>query len=299
MSCRLDPRSARAAPPPHMLDSASPSNDTQACLTGRGGLNSWWRRPSGDRLRLRRGATDLRGDNQLASMRASAAARASMATETALFTVNRYRLLRNAVIALFGVALLAGAVAIETHIFDPGTSDHRNSDVRLVSDGSIVSGATSTFVRSNEGVDFTLNTTGLPAGHVIIVKALIFNQPLSCTHGASGRRCGGDDIGAAGVQGSIVFARGFVLRQTGAVSVTGHIGTDDRTRALVGDGLTNPHGADVHLVVVDHGPPITGLYNDQLSTIGGGCKDAPPGGGAPGANTCADLQVAANEVAGN
>ncbi len=222
-----------------------------------------------------------------------------MATETALFTVNRYRLVRNGLIALFGAALLAGVVAIETHIFDPGTSDHRFSDVRLVSDGSAVSGATSTFERTNEGIDFVLNTSGLPAGHVIIVKALIFNQPRGCAHGASGRRCGAEDIGAPGVQGAIVFAKGFVFRQTGAVNITGHIGTDDKPRALVGDGLTNPHGADVHLVVVDHGPPITGLYNDQLSTIGGGCKDAPPGGGAPGANTCADLQVAVNEVAGN
>jgi len=222
-----------------------------------------------------------------------------MATESAFFTVNRYRLVRNGLIALFGVALLAGAVAIETHIFDPGTNDHRSSDVHLVSDGSTVSGATSTFERTNEGIDFVLNTSGLPAGHVVIVKALIFNQPGNCTHGASGRRCGADDIGAAGVDGSIMFAKGFVLRQTGAVNLSGHIAASDKTHALVGDGLTNPHGADVHLVVVDHGPPITGLYNDQLSTIGGGCKDAPPGGGAPGANTCADLQVAANEVAAN
>ena len=222
-----------------------------------------------------------------------------MATDSAIFSLNRYRIFRNALIALFAAALLAGAVAIETRIFDPNQGDHRTSGVRLVSDGSEVSGASSMMQRSNEGIDLTVSTSGLPAGHVIVLKALIFNQPRSCKHGSAGLRCGADDMGDPDVKGSVVFVKGFVLRQTGTVNLTGHIAADDKSRASVGDGLTNPHGADVHLVVVDHGPPITGLYNDQLSTIGGGCKDAPPGGGAPGSNTCADLQVAANEVTGN
>lgn len=62
-----------------------------------------------------------------------------------------------------------------------------------------------------------------------------------------------------------------------------------------GEGLTNPMGADIHLIVRDHGPIIPELLHEQISTFGGGCINAPPGTGKPGPNTCEDLQFSVHE----
>jgi hypothetical protein len=65
-----------------------------------------------------------------------------------------------------------------------------------------------------------------------------------------------------------------------------------------GHGLTNPRGAEIHLILQDHGP---GLVANQLSPVRGGCTDAslpslyPPvafADGIPGPNTCRLRQFA-------
>lgn len=47
-----------------------------------------------------------------------------------------------------------------------------------------------------------------------------------------------------------------------------------------GVGLLNPTGAEIHLVIRDHGPKLPG--NAQLSEFGGGCD----------VNACGNVQVA-------
>ncbi|TAK71605.1 MAG: hypothetical protein EPO22_01070, partial [Dehalococcoidia bacterium] len=213
-----------------------------------------------------------------AGRRASAAmeqlAGTTMATDTALFTVGRYRLLRNALIALFAAALLAGVVAIETRSFDPGTTDHRFSNVRLVTDGSAVSGATSMIERTNEGIDIEMSTSGLPRGHIVVLRAIVFNHPENCRHGTGELRCGSEDVADPAVEGSVIFVAANQTRNTGSVKFSNQLRTADKTRVDSGSGLTNPHQADVHLIVMDHGPAIANLFSDQMTTLGGGCQDS-------------------------
>ncbi|MGH2592273.1 MAG: hypothetical protein ACRDGG_02035, partial [Anaerolineae bacterium] len=68
-----------------------------------------------------------------------------------------------------------------------------------------------------------------------------------------------------------------------------------------GNGFTNPRGAEIHLVLHDHGPMIPELVANQISTLRGGCTDAsvpaayPPiakADGIPGPNTCRLVQFA-------
>ena len=66
-------------------------------------------------------------------------------------------------------------------------------------------------------------------------------------------------------------------------------------RRIEGPGLTNPLGADVHLVLRDHGPVQSGNFVDQLSTYGGGCTEAPDGTGTLGDFVCTQPQFAVHE----
>jgi hypothetical protein len=200
-------------------------------------------------------------------------------------------------IAVLAAALIASVTAIWMGVAERRRGDERIRPVRLVSDGSAVPHASSMLTRSARGADFTFSTSGLPAGHVVTWKAVIFNKPEQCTHGVGRLRCGGDDLSNPEVEGSVVYVTSlFLPRYVPVDNVQGHLAADDKSRALIGNGLTNPQGADVHLVVVDRGPPIQGpLYGEMLSTLGAGCNNAPPGWGTPGPNTCVDIQISAHE----
>jgi hypothetical protein len=67
-------------------------------------------------------------------------------------------------------------------------------------------------------------------------------------------------------------------------------------------GLDDPMGAEIHLVLNDHGPVIPGLEREMLSTYRAGCADTSPfppifparalADGIPGPNTCRLWQAA-------
>jgi hypothetical protein len=65
--------------------------------------------------------------------------------------------------------------------------------------------------------------------------------------------------------------------------------------------FSDPLGAEIHLVLNDHGPKITDLLSNMLHSYRGGCTDAslpPPfpasakADGIPGPNTCRLYQTA-------
>ena len=61
---------------------------------------------------------------------------------------------------------------------------------------------------------------------------------------------------------------------------------------LLGPGRTNPGGADIHLIVHDHGPAISGPVDEMIHSFGGGCANLPP---FTGPNDCEDLQFSPHE----
>ena len=70
-----------------------------------------------------------------------------------------------------------------------------------------VPGASSTLVRTANGIDISLQTSGLPAGHAVTLWALIFNNPSMCGSGGCDESRG--DLGIPGVQGSVQQWRGM------------------------------------------------------------------------------------------
>jgi hypothetical protein len=218
-----------------------------------------------------------------------------MVTDSTAIRGIGYRAFHVAMMLVVVAAILVVAAGIGAGVWERVKPDERQSSVRLVSDGSNVSGASSLLTRGNGGIDFTLKTSGLPTAHVITLRAEIFNHPEKCAHGGKSMRCGAEDLADPAAGGSVVFLASVYLRGTKAVNFSGHLDSGDTSHAASGSGLTSPRGAAVHLIVMDHGPALQGAYGDQLSTLGAGCTKPPEGGGAPGPNECIDLQYASHE----
>jgi hypothetical protein len=118
---------------------------------------------------------------------------------------------------------------------------------------------TSTLTRTDSGIAFSLTTTGLQAGHAVTIWWMVFNPdgPLSVQYAA------GHVIDAAGVA---EFGGALQERDTEGV-ING------------GPGLLDAQGANIVLVVRDHGPADPGRVDEQIHTIGA-CNP-----------TCTDLQM--------
>jgi hypothetical protein len=207
-----------------------------------------------------------------------------------------YTVIHYATIVIVIASILLVGAAIGLAIHDQLEPDPRVSPVLLVADGSKVPGASTVLKRNPDlTLDITVQTSGLPLGHVIVLEALVFNQPKNCTHGAPGVRCGAGDLADPAVDGSAIFLAASRIGSAGPLRLTAQLRTGDVTHAASGNGVTNPHGADVHLILVDHGPPVAGLFDEQMTTIGGGCKNPPPNAGTPGPNDCPDLQYSIHQ----
>ena len=171
----------------------------------------------------------------------------------------------------------------------------RTRPVQLFFDGSKIEGAWSIVSTNDDGATMNLHTEQLLANHIVTVWWIIFNHPEKCSHGEAPFRCGQPDLSVAAVDASVVYASGDKVKWDGTYNADAVIKKNDVAGALFGHGLTNPTGADIHLVVRDHGKMLQKLTHEQSSTFGGGCSNTPPGTGVPGPNTCVDLQFSVHE----
>ena len=117
----------------------------------------------------------------------------------------------------------------------------------------------STLTRTGSGVSFSLQTTGLQAGHAVTVWWMVFNPDGSV---------------------SVQYAAGHVVDDSGVAEFGGHLSVGDTDGVINGGpGLLDATGANVVLVIRDHGPADPGRVNEQIHTFGV-CN-----------STCSDLQM--------
>jgi hypothetical protein len=166
--------------------------------------------------------------------------------------------------------------------------------------GQPIAGSSSSYIGYEEGVSATFATTGLEPGHVVTMWWVVFNNPELCTHSLGGLRCSEDDLiifgGDEAIEGTVLTAGAHIVGPDGSGHFGSYLATGDTSRVLLaGPGLTNPLGADVHLVLRDHGPVQDGLFGAALGTYGGGCIEAPEGSGTLGDFACVDVQFTAHE----
>jgi glucose/arabinose dehydrogenase len=118
---------------------------------------------------------------------------------------------------------------------------------------------TSTLTRTDSGIAFSLQTSGLQAGHAVTIWWMVFNPDGSV---------------------SVQYAAGHVIDDSGVAEFGGHLSVGDTDGVINGGpGLLDALGANVVLVVRDHGPTDPGRVNEQIHTFGV-CNP-----------TCTDLQM--------
>jgi hypothetical protein len=140
----------------------------------------------------------------------------------------------------------------------------------------------STLTRTSNAIAMDLHTTGLTPGDAVTIWWMVFNHPEACTSGSStpddptDPRCGMADMGNPAADLSVLFAAGHVIDDAGVAEFGGKLAVNDASGAIMGTGLHDPAGADVTLVVHDHGPAKPGQVDEQIHTFGAcnpGCTD--------------------------
>jgi hypothetical protein len=130
--------------------------------------------------------------------------------------------------------------------------------------GAVV--GTSTLARTDSGIAFSLSTTELQAGNAVTIWWMVFNPNGSV---------------------SVQYAAGHVIDEGGAAEFGGALQEGDTGGVINGGpGLLDAQGANVVLVVRDHGPADPRMVEQQIHTFGA-CNP-----------TCTDLQISMHAAAG-
>jgi hypothetical protein len=139
--------------------------------------------------------------------------------------------------------------------------------VQLFESPQLVPNAWSVLVRTDYGVAVTLHTAGLAAGHAVSLVMAVFNNPQACASGVLGFRCGPADLGNAAAEPSLILGPGHVVGASGVTDFGSGLVAGDTSSAIFGPGLLNPRGADIHLVVYDHGSAMSGVTGDLIHSF--------------------------------
>lgn len=181
----------------------------------------------------------------------------------------------------------AGAVPVTA------TAGAHEASVHSLPEGTGVPGASSWLARDDGGALMAMHTTGLEAGSAYTVWWVVFNRPEGCTtRPAKPVRCGPGDLESPLAEASALFAAGGVAAGRGDAFFGGRLPVRDTSGCQpelpCREGLTNPQGAEIHLVVRSHGPAVPEHVDVQMTTFDGGCH---PGDANEG--QCRNVQASA------
>lgn len=163
---------------------------------------------------------------------------------------------------------------------------------------TMVDGAEATLVATDAGIIATFLTSRLEAGHPHTMWVIIVNRPDLC----EASPCTANDIlnRTDIVEANVTFGGGRVVRGDTTPFMV-FVPTGEVAGGWYEQPFTNPRGAEIHLVLQDHGPMIGGLTFEMTRTLRAGCTDEslPPAypavafaDGTPGPNTCRLVQAA-------
>jgi hypothetical protein len=181
------------------------------------------------------------------------------------------RLLKSGLLALTASTVFALQAAPEARL-----SSADRITVSPVYWGDEVVGS-STMVRTPNGISFTYDTTGLPAGYVVTLWIVVFNNPGDCFTNP----CTDKDIFEnPAVQADFLWGAGRVIGGNGVGHFGGHLKMGDTSRSGLAEltgmptvGLLYPMSAEIQMAIHSHGPAVPGqTLMAQLSSFLGGCS---------------------------
>ncbi|MBE0611435.1 MAG: hypothetical protein IH609_18785 [Dehalococcoidia bacterium] len=200
------------------------------------------------------------------------------------------------------VIAVAAAVSIASVAIALAGGHRSQSDVYWFSDGSMVDGASAQLVRGPNGVSMRVTTTGLEAGSAYTVWWVVFNHPEFCENGSEGlTTCGEGDLFIEDVEASVLYAAGNVVGASGQASFADGLKVGDLSGCqepfagfgICRDGLTDPLGAEIHLVIRSHDEVVPPMMPAMIHTFIGACDFESSLGANDGPNVCEDQQFAA------
>jgi hypothetical protein len=175
----------------------------------------------------------------------------------------------------------AEKVAIADVSSDKMQSEISYSDVNWTWDDPSNPVGESQLIRTKNGVNARLTTSGLPAGQAVTAWVIFWNYPDLCSDG----ECGLDDLGdASGAMGDFHLLAGQVTGRSGRATFAGNLKVGDLSTSGLnevicpdtqdcGIALERPADALVVLAVHSHGPALTGeALKEQISSFSGGCE---------------------------
>jgi hypothetical protein len=163
-------------------------------------------------------------------------------------------------------------------------------------------GASAQLTRTSSGVSYAINTHSLRAGHAYTVWVVVVNEPAAC---ASSPCAPADILTNPETDSQVTYGTGHVLGSSREAGFGGHLARGPLPAGWLPDqGLDDPRGAEVHLVLNDHGPKLPEFMPGMIRTYRAGCTDASlpaifpasaTADGEPGPNNCRLWQVAVFE----
>lgn len=197
--------------------------------------------------------------------------------------------MRHRIVVVVALAGLVAAGSLPATAAGPSVGEVRT----FPGPGTVIEGAQATLVRQPHGISFTFSTVGLEPGHVHTIWFVAFNNPEACTSpmmdGAIKiAECGLPDLGLPAVQATAVWGAGNVAGGSGRSTFSGRVRVGDISgcdhRLPCNQGLTDPEGAEIHLVLRTHKEMIPHLVSKQMHSFNRGCEVGEPNVG------CANIQ---------
>jgi hypothetical protein len=202
-------------------------------------------------------------------------------------------------LAVAGMATLAHGAQAQTGV-SPSIEQAEVKTHPSQGDVKTVEGAQARLVRTAEGIFVSLDTEGLTPGYAYTLLLAVINDPAACETSP----CKPADVvgRAADTKSDIVgVADGAIVGEDGKARFASFQPVGELAGGWFGHGLQDPDGAEIHLVVHDHGPMLPDLGALMLTTYRSGCAhesipaafpDEAKMDGEPGPNTCRLVQVA-------
>lgn len=148
----------------------------------------------------------------------------------------------------------------------------------FTADPMLIDGASASIVRTANGVNLRVNTNSLVPRHAYTLWVVIFNEPGACLTAPA--TCTPDDLFNADAKPDMLYGAGVIASGSGSATLAGRTEVGDVSGSvqapvgLLSNGLIDPYGAEIHLVVHDHGQMIPEFMPDMIQSLAGGCTDA-------------------------
>lgn len=126
-------------------------------------------------------------------------------------------------------------------------------------------------VRSKNRLEARIMAADLHAGNAYSLWFVFFNDPSKCTSSP----CADTDLAGAG--GAVHYGSGVIAGANGTINVTMNASAGGPSAGAAGNptlperGLVRNRGfkAEVHLLIVDHGRPMTADFSEEMPNIPG------------------------------